>query len=51
MRTEGQLKHVLSLQAQKQGSYLVVFTVIMVIIALGVVVGAIYLRRWRELAD
>ena len=39
MRTEGQLKHVLSLQAQKQGSYLVVVTVSKVIIALGGVGG------------
>lgn len=43
MRTEGQLKHVMSLQARKQGSYLVVFTVIMVIVALGVVVGFSFL--------
>jgi hypothetical protein len=43
MRTEGRLKHVLALQAQKQGSYLVVFTVIMIIVALGVVVGFSFL--------
>ncbi|AKK05057.1 ABC-type polysaccharide/polyol phosphate export systems, permease component [Corynebacterium mustelae] len=43
MRAEGQLKHVLALQIRKQGSYLVVFTAIMIIIALGVVVGFSFL--------
>lgn len=43
MPAKGQLKHVFSLQAQKQGSYMVVYSIFMTIIALGVVVGFSFL--------
>lgn len=42
-RTDNQLRHVFELQVRKSGSYLVVFTIIMIIIALGVCIGFSYL--------
>ncbi len=40
---KSQLAHVFEMQARRQGGYLVVFSVIMIIIALGVVIGFSYL--------
>ncbi|OLF10145.1 ABC transporter [Actinophytocola xinjiangensis] len=37
------LSHVIELQAKKQGSYLVVFAIIMIVVALGVAIGFSYL--------
>lgn len=42
-RRRSQLSQVIELQARRQGGYLVVFSVIMIIIALGVVIGFSYL--------
>ncbi|MEU5552251.1 MULTISPECIES: ABC transporter permease [unclassified Micromonospora] len=43
MSTGSKLKYVIELQARKQGSYLVVFSIIMTVIALGVAIGFSYL--------
>lgn len=42
-RRRGRFSHVFELQARRQGGYLIVFAVIMVLIALGVVIGFSYL--------
>lgn len=51
MRTDNQLRHIVELQARKQGSYLVVFTLIMVIVALGVAIGFSYLMSSPDNSD
>ncbi|MGM1057644.1 ABC transporter permease [Saccharothrix sp. Mg75] len=48
MPTGSKLKYVIELQARKQGSYLVVFSIIMVVIALGVAIGFSYLMASPE---
>lgn len=48
MSSGSNLKYVIELQARKQGSYLVVFSIIMVVIALGVAIGFSYLMSSPE---
>ncbi|QQQ73920.1 ABC transporter permease [Saccharothrix sp. 6-C] len=48
MPSGSKLKYVIELQARKQGSYLVVFSIIMIVIALGVAIGFSYLMSSPE---
>lgn len=51
MQLANEVKYVVELQAKKMGSYLVVFTVLMVVIALGVCIGFSYLMASPDQKD